>query len=114
MFGSILLYSVANIANAFVTSIPVYAMVRIIAGIGLAGELGTGITLVTETMHREKRGYGTMIIVSFGALGAVLAALVGAWGDSLAHFSRLAPVLLESRVRAVLDKRRLKAIHRVD
>ena len=83
LFGSILLYSAANIANAFVTTIPMYAIVRVIAGIGLAGELGTGITLVTETMHREKRGYGTMIIVSFGALGAVLAAMVGTWGDSL-------------------------------
>ncbi len=83
LFGSILLYSVANIANAFITTIPMYALVRVIAGIGLAGELGTGVTLVTETMHREKRGYGTMIIVSFGALGAVLAAFVGAWGDSL-------------------------------
>lgn len=86
LFSSILLYSVANIANAFITTIPMYALVRIVAGIGLAGELGTGITLVTETMHREKRGYGTMIIVSFGALGAVLAAFVGAWGDSLAIF----------------------------
>lgn len=86
LFGSILLYSVANIANAFITTIPMYALVRVIAGIGLAGELGTGVTLVTETMHREKRGYGTMIIVSFGALGAVLAALVGTWGDSLAVF----------------------------
>ena len=86
LFGSILLYSIANIANAFITTIPMYALVRVIAGIGLAGELGTGVTLVTETMHREKRGYGTMIIVSFGALGAVLAALVGAWGDSLALF----------------------------
>ncbi len=86
LFGSILLYSIANIANAFITTIPMYALVRVIAGIGLAGELGTGVTLVTETMHREKRGYGTMIIVSFGALGAVLAALVGAWGDSLGVF----------------------------
>jgi MFS family permease len=86
LFGSILLYSAANIANAFITSIPLYAFVRVIAGIGLAGELGTGVTLVTETMHREKRGYGTMIIVSFGALGAVLAALVGTWGDALANF----------------------------
>ncbi|MCX6197979.1 MAG: MFS transporter [Bacteroidetes bacterium] len=86
LFGSILLYSIANIANAFVTTIPMYALVRLVAGIGLAGELGTGITLVTETMHREKRGYGTMIIVSFGALGAVLAAVVGMWGDSLGVF----------------------------
>lgn len=80
LFGSILLYSSANIANAFVTDIPLYAIIRVIAGIGLAGELGAGITLVAETMSKEKRGYGTMIIVTFGALGAVVAALVGAEG----------------------------------
>ena len=84
LFGSILLYSVANIANAFTTNIALYAIIRVIAGIGLAGELGTGITLVTETMPREKRGIGTMIIVSFGALGAVMAALVGMHGNALA------------------------------
>ena len=67
LFGSILLYSTANVVNAFVTSIPMYAIIRVIAGIGLAGELGAGITLVSETMSKEKRGYGTMIIVSFGA-----------------------------------------------
>jgi putative MFS transporter len=77
LFGSIFLYSIANIANAFVTTIDQYAAVRFIAGIGLAGELGAGITLVAENMPREKRGYGTMIIVTFGALGAVVAGLVG-------------------------------------
>lgn len=83
LFGSILLYSAANIINAFVTTIPLYAVVRVIAGIGLAGELGAGITLVSETLSKEKRGYGTMIIVSFGALGAVAAALVGANGQAI-------------------------------
>lgn len=77
LFGSIVLYSLANIANAMVVNIDQYIVCRFIAGIGLAGELGAGITLVSETMHREKRGIGTMIIVSFGALGAVAAALVG-------------------------------------
>ena len=77
LFGSIFLYSVANIANAFVTSIESYALWRFIAGLGLAGELGAGITLITENMDRQKRGYGTMIIVTFGALGAVAASLVG-------------------------------------
>ncbi|MFN4083192.1 MAG: MFS transporter [Bacteroidia bacterium] len=77
LFGSIFLYSVANIANAYVTNIQQYAIIRLVAGIGLAGELGAGITLVAENMHREKRGYGTMIIVTFGALGAVVAGLVG-------------------------------------
>jgi putative MFS transporter len=83
LFGSILLYSLANIANAFVTDIPTYCVIRVIAGIGLAGELGAGITLVSELMPKEKRGYGTMIIVCFGALGAVLAKIVQENGDSL-------------------------------
>lgn len=77
LFGSIFLYSIANIANAFVTTIDQYAFWRLIAGLGLAGELGAGITLVSETMEKEKRGYGTMIIVTFGALGAVVASIVG-------------------------------------
>lgn len=86
LFGSILLYSAANIINAFTFDLTSYAVVRVIAGIGLAGELGAGITLVSETMHKEKRGYGTMIIVTFGALGAVLAALVGTEGHYVAEF----------------------------
>ncbi|MFY7944112.1 MAG: MFS transporter [Crocinitomicaceae bacterium] len=86
LFGSILLYSLANIANAFVTDIPTYCVIRIIAGIGLAGELGAGITLVSELMPKEKRGYGTMIIVCFGALGAVLAKIVQENGDALGLF----------------------------
>lgn len=82
LFGSILLYSAANIANAFTYDLTVYAIVRFIAGVGLAGELGAGITLITETLPRDKRGYGTLIVVTFGALGAVFAAEVadkGAW-----------------------------------
>lgn len=77
LFGSIVMYSLANIANGLVQSIDQYIVCRFIAGIGLAGELGAGITLVSETMHKDKRGIGTMIIVSFGALGAVAAAFVG-------------------------------------
>jgi len=73
LFGSILLYSLANIANAFTFDISSYALVRFIAGVGLAGELGAGITLITETMPAGKRGYGTMVVVTFGALGAVFA-----------------------------------------
>ena len=80
LFGSILLYSTSNILNAFVNDIQSYAIIRVIAGIGLAGELGAGITLVSEMMSKEKRGYGTMIIVTFGALGAVVASLVGSKG----------------------------------
>ena len=61
LFGSILTYSLANIANGFVDSVPMYAVLRFLAGVGLAGELGAGITLVSETMHKDKRGYGTMM-----------------------------------------------------
>lgn len=77
LFGSIALYSVANIANAFVTNVPAYAALRFIAGLGLAGELGAAVTLVSETMSKETRGYGTAIVASFGLMGAVVAALVG-------------------------------------
>ncbi|NTV92966.1 MAG: MFS transporter, partial [Chlorobiaceae bacterium] len=70
MFGSILLYSLANIANGFVTSLPAYAVMRFIAGIGLAGELGAGITLVSEVLHTRIRGYGTMLGASIGVSGA--------------------------------------------
>jgi putative MFS transporter len=76
LFGSILLYSVANIANGMVTTVDGYAFWRLIAGIGLAGELGAGITLVTESLPKEKRGYGTMIVASVGVSGAVAAYLV--------------------------------------
>ncbi|HLP11425.1 MAG TPA: MFS transporter [Flavobacteriales bacterium] len=86
LFGSILLYSTANIVNAFTFNIPFYAVVRVIAGIGLAGELGAGITMVSEMMSKENRGWGTMIIVTFGALGAVVAFLVSENGAAMGHW----------------------------
>lgn len=76
LFGSILMYSVANIANAFVVDMTSYSVVRFVAGLGLAGELGAAITLVNEIMHKDKRGYGTMVIVTMGALGAVAAVYI--------------------------------------
>src|SRR5947209_3539040 len=66
LFGSIILYSIANIANGFVTTIDAYAALRFLAGVGLAGELGAGITLVSEIMPKETRGYGTMIVAGVG------------------------------------------------
>lgn len=87
LFGSILLYSAANIMNAFVTDLDSYAAVRFLAGLGLAGELGAGITLVVETMSKETRGYGTMLIVTFGALGAVFASVVGKEGAVFAEYT---------------------------
>jgi MFS transporter, putative metabolite:H+ symporter len=77
LFGSILMYSLANIANGMVQDVDTYAILRFIAGIGLAGELGAGITLVSETMTKEQRGYGTMVVATIGICGAVAAALVG-------------------------------------
>lgn len=81
LFGSIFLYSIANIANGFVHSIGAYAFWRFIAGLGLAGELGAGITLVAELMPKEKRGYATTIIASVGVSGAVVAYNVAEFFD---------------------------------
>ncbi len=72
LFLTILIYSLANIANAWVQNVPQYALARFIAGFGLAGELGVGITLVSETMTKEKRGMGTSLIGAIGLFGAVL------------------------------------------
>src|SRR5277367_4531090 len=76
LFGSILLYSVANIANGFVHTVEFYGVWRFIAGFGLAGELGGGITLVSEVLSKEARGYGTMLVAAVGVFGAVVAGLV--------------------------------------
>ncbi len=87
LFGSIIMYSLANIANGFVSSVPEYAVLRFVAGVGLAGELGAGITLVSEIMPAHTRGYGTMIVASVGILGAVVASLVGdAFDWRIAYF----------------------------
>jgi len=76
LLGSILLYSIANLANAYVTSVDAYAALRFIAGIGLAGELGAGVTIVSELLPQRIRGYGSTIIATVGVFGAVAAALV--------------------------------------
>lgn len=81
LFGSILIYSLANLANGFVTSVEQYAVLRFIAGLGLAGELGAGITLVTEILPKEIRGYGTTLVATMGVLGAILAYFTADWFD---------------------------------
>jgi MFS transporter, putative metabolite:H+ symporter len=73
LFGSIILYSLANIANGFVNTVDQYKWVRFIAGIGLAGELGVGITLVSEIISKEKRGIATSMVAGIGLTGAVVA-----------------------------------------
>jgi len=78
MFGSIFIYSLANLANGLVSSLPAYSALRFVAGVGLAGELGAGITLVSEVLHKKLRGYGTMVVASVGVSGAILANVVAA------------------------------------
>lgn len=79
LFGSIVTYTIANIANGFVHGVNTYAVLRFIAGFGLAGELGAGVTLVNEVLSKEKRGYGTMLVASIGIMGAVVGGLVVKW-----------------------------------
>lgn len=85
LFGSITLYSIANIANGMVDSLEGYRAWRLVAGIGLAGELGAGITLVSELMDKENRGYGTTIVAALGVSGGLLAGLIGGAFPSLPH-----------------------------
>jgi putative MFS transporter len=76
LFGSILLYSLANIANGFVQTVDQYKWIRFIAGIGLAGELGAGITLVSEIIPKEKRGVATSLVAGVGLTGAIAAFII--------------------------------------
>ncbi|MGC3943231.1 MAG: MFS transporter [Chryseolinea sp.] len=101
LFGSILMYSLANIANGFVTSVDQYAILRFIAGIGLAGELGAGVTLVSETLPKHLRGYGTTIIASVGLMGAVFANYIAStrpWSQAFFIGGGLGIMLLLARV----------------
>ena len=87
LFLTILLYSLANIANGFVHNLNEYAILRVIAGFGLAGELGAGITLVSEVMTKESRAWGTTLVAGFGVLGAVLAYFVAEFGWKQAYWT---------------------------
>lgn len=101
LFGSILLYSLANIANGFAATVNQYALLRFIAGIGLAGELGAGITLVSESLPTKLRGYGTTLVATVGLMGAVLANYVAKVFDwQVAYFigGGLGLILLVARV----------------
>lgn len=81
LFGSILLYSIANILNGMVTNVEQYAVLRFIAGVGLAGELGAGVTLVSELLPKEKRSVATGFIAGFGIFGVVFAFLLSRYFD---------------------------------
>ncbi len=102
MFASIFLYSLANLANAMASSLAAYAALRFLAGIGLAGELGAGITLVSEVLHKSVRGYGTMLVASVGVSGAILANLVATsfdWRTAFVIGGGLGLLLLLTRIR---------------
>ncbi|MGA0558733.1 MFS transporter [Larkinella sp. VNQ87] len=118
LFGSILIYSLANIANGLVNSLPMYALLRFVAGVGLAGELGAGVTLVTEVLPKQIRGYGTTIVATMGVLGAILAYFVAdlfAWRVSYFVGGGLGLLLLilrvnvfESSIFEVVKERQVK------
>ncbi|HYD18576.1 MAG TPA: MFS transporter [Patescibacteria group bacterium] len=76
LFGSIVLYSAGSIANAYITSVDQYALIRFLTGIGLAGELGVGVTLASELLPKRSRGLGTTVIASIGVLGATFAGVL--------------------------------------
>ena len=102
LFGSIFLYSIANILNAFVTSVEAYASLRFIAGIGLAGELGAAVTLISEILPKELRGYGTAIVAGIGVSGAVAAAIVAdlfKWQTAFIIGGILGLILLVMRIK---------------
>ncbi|MDZ4755922.1 MAG: MFS transporter [Phycisphaerae bacterium] len=122
LFGSILCYSTANLLNAFIADVPVdsplaflrhvglgtalaqYEVLRFLAGFGLAGELGAGVTLVAELMGKERRGIGTTIVASVGVLGAVFAAIVAeyfSWRTAYLIGGSLGLALLFLRVGVV-------------
>lgn len=104
LFGSILLYSSASILNGFVTDINSYALIRFLAGIGLAGELGAGVTLVGESMTIDKRGYGTILVATLGGLGAVTAGLIGdilPWRTAFIVAGSMGLALLLLRIRGM-------------
>ena len=104
LFGSIILYSAANLANGFVQSYNQYFVLRFIAGIGLAGELGAGVTLVSEILPKQIRGYGTTIVATVGLFGAVLAYFVSdvfSWRASFIAGGILGIFLLVTRIRVM-------------
>lgn len=108
LFGSIIVYSLANIACGFLLEIPFqdktfpYAILRFIAGVGLAGELGAGVTLVSEVLPKQLRAIGTSIIAGFGVLGAVVAQftveLAGSWTTAYIIGGCLGLILLVLRI----------------
>jgi MFS family permease len=121
LFGSIILYSIANIACGFLPQIDfmdkgnAYIILRFIAGVGLAGELGAGITLVAESLPKELRAIGTSIVAGFGLLGAVVAnftvMLAGDWTIAYWIGGAMGLALLLLRI-GVVESGLFKEVHK--
>jgi MFS family permease len=114
LIATIALYSSANIANAFVTNVEQYALLRFLAGAGLAGELGAGVTLISELLPKRLRGYGTTVISFLGLLGALTAALIGGqldWRLAYGLGGGMGLLVLVLRI-AVLQESAMFAAHR--
>lgn len=114
LYGSILLYSLANLANAFVTTFPMYAGLRFLAGLGLAGELGAAVTLVSESLAAEDRGYGVALVASVGILGAIFAAFISdtfSWQTAYIVGGVMGLTLLAFRFK-MQDSRLFSAVHK--
>ena len=114
LFGSILTYSLANVLNGFVHDIYTFGALRFIAGLGLAGELGAGITLVSETMSKENRGFGTMLVAGVGLMGATVAYFVSSkfdWRISFFVGGGLGFILLLMRIGVVESGMFTKSAH---
>jgi len=115
LFGSILLYSLANFANAFVADTTWYGILRFAAGFGLAGELGAGITLVTESLPRHLRGLGTTFVATVGVSGALLAWWVSShfdWRGAYIVGGVMGLTLLVLRVKVVESNMFAKAVEK--
>ncbi|MBM4252983.1 MAG: MFS transporter [Deltaproteobacteria bacterium] len=113
LFGSILLYSLANLANAFVQNTLQYSLLRLLAGIGLAGELGAAIALVSESLPRHARGYGTCFVAAIGVSGAVFAGLVAnflSWRTAFLVGGLMGLALLVTRFR-LLESNMFHKLH---
>lgn len=112
LYSSIFMYSMANILNAFVTNVTQYEILRFLAGVGLAGELGAAVTMVAESLNKEDRGYATTLVATLGMIGSLCAALVGkyfAWNHAYLIGGILGIILLVARFKS-FDSEMFKAL----
>lgn len=112
LYSSILMYSLANILNGFVTTPLQYEILRFLAGVGLAGELGAAVTMVAESLNKEDRGYATTLVATLGMLGSLCAALIGkyfAWNHAYWIGGALGLILLAARLKS-FDSEMFKAL----